>query len=104
MLLANLVYREEEVQELRERGLLQRGGGLTNEEVLRFFSSFQSLRFGPSYYRIMVQIKNYRDNSRMKTKLHGFLHNNKKYIAAVLTGIGAAAGIIGTLLSIKESI
>ncbi|CAD6255450.1 unnamed protein product [Miscanthus lutarioriparius] len=104
MLLANLVYREEDVQELRERGLLQRGGGLTNSEALAFFTSVQGLRFGPCYTRIMKQIKNYRDNSRMKTKLHAFVHYHKKTIAAVVTGIGAVGGIIGTLLSIKKSI
>ncbi|CAD6255451.1 unnamed protein product [Miscanthus lutarioriparius] len=103
MLLANLVYREEDVQELRERGLLQRGG-LTNSEALAFFTSVQGLRFGPCYTRIMKQIKNYRDNSRMKTKLHAFVYYHKKTIAAVVTGIGAVGGIIGTLLSIKKSI
>jgi hypothetical protein len=104
LLLANLVSREEEVQELRERGLLQRGGGLSNEEALRFFTSFQRLRFGPCYYRIMEQIEAYRENNWTKTKLHAFLHNHKKTIAAVVTGIGAVGGIIGTLLSIKKSV
>jgi hypothetical protein len=52
----------------------------------------------------MEQIKNYRDNSRMKTKLHAFLHNHKTTIAAVVTGIGVVGGIIGTLLSIKQSV
>ncbi|CAD6252888.1 unnamed protein product [Miscanthus lutarioriparius] len=104
LLLANLVYREEDVQELRERGLLQIGGGLTNSEALAFFTSVRGLRFGPCYHRIMEQIKTYRDNSLMKTKLHAFLHNHKKTLAAVVTGIGAVGGIIGTLLSIKKSI
>jgi Mg2+/Co2+ transporter CorB len=52
----------------------------------------------------MKQIATYRENSPMKTKLHAFLHNHKKTIAAVVTGIGAVGGIIGTLLSIKQSI
>lgn len=104
LLLANLVYREEEVQELRERGIIQRGGGLTNEEALCFFTNFQNLRMGPRYYRIMQDIAIYRENSLIKTKIHGFLHNHKKAIAAVVTGIGAVGGIIGTLLSIKKSI
>jgi len=39
----------------------------------------------------------------MQTKLYAFCYNNKKIIAAVLTGIGVLVGIIGTLLSIKKS-
>jgi hypothetical protein len=34
--------------------------------------------------------------SALRTKLHAFLHNHKKTIAAVVTGIGAVGGIIGT--------
>jgi hypothetical protein len=34
-----LVYKEEDVDELRARGLLEGGGGLTNKEALRFFTS-----------------------------------------------------------------
>jgi hypothetical protein len=40
----------------------------------------------------------------MKTELHAFVYIHKKTIAAVVTGIGAAVGIIGTLLSIKKSV
>nr|CAB3492246.1 unnamed protein product [Digitaria exilis] len=104
LLLAKLVYREEDVQELRERDLLQGGGGLTNQEALRFFSSFQGLRFGPYYLRIMLEIQNYRETSRMKTKSLAFFHDHKSTIAKVVTGIGAVGGIIGTLLSIKKSL
>jgi len=43
------------------------------------------------------------ENRRMQTKLYAFCYNNKKIIAAVLTGIGVLVGIIGTLLSIKKS-
>jgi hypothetical protein len=104
LLLANLVYREEEVQELRARGVMQRGGGLTNAEALCFFTSFQGMRMGLSYFRIMEQIAIYRENRPMKTKLHAFLYNHKTTIAAVVTGIGVVGGIIGTLLSIKQSV
>jgi hypothetical protein len=104
LLLAMLVYREEDVHELRARGILQGGGGLTNKEALRFFTSFQGLRFGPYYYHIMLQIESYRDRSRMKTKLLTLIHNHKKTIATVVTGIGAVGGIIATLLSIKKSL
>jgi hypothetical protein len=104
LLLANLVCREEEVQELREMRLLQRGGGLTNSEVLAFFSCFQVLRMGPLYCRIMARIEEYRDKSPVKTELHAFVHTHKKTIAAVVTGVGALVGILGTLLSIKKAV
>nr|AGT15960.1 hypothetical protein SHCRBa_160_F01_F_190 [Saccharum hybrid cultivar R570] len=104
LLLANLVCREEEVQELREKGLLQRGGGLTNAEVLAFFSCFQVLRMGPLYSGTMAEIEGYRDKSTMRTELHAFVYTHKKTIAAVVTGIGAVLGIIGTLLSIKKEL
>ncbi|KAF8736754.1 hypothetical protein HU200_014311 [Digitaria exilis] len=102
LLLAKLVYTEEDVHELRVKGLLQGGGGLTNQEALRFFSSFQGLRFGPYYLRIMLQIQNYRESSRMKIKSLAFFHKHKGTIAKVVTGIGVVGGIIGTLLSVKE--
>ena len=103
LLLAMLVNREEDVQELRARGLLKGGGGLTNEEALHFFTSFQSLRFGPCYNRVMRGIEIYKENRRMQTKLYAFYYNNKKIIAAGLTGIGVLVRIIGTLLSIRKS-
>jgi hypothetical protein len=40
----------------------------------------------------------------MKTKLLTLIHNHKKTIATVVTGIGAVGGIIATLLSIKKSL
>ncbi|OEL28745.1 hypothetical protein BAE44_0010236 [Dichanthelium oligosanthes] len=98
LLLAMLVYRVEDVHELRLRGLLVGGSGLTNEEALRFFTSFQGLRLGSYYYHIMVQIERYRDRSRMKTMLLTSFHNHKKTIAAVVSGIGVVATIIGTLV------
>ncbi|CAN6226724.1 unnamed protein product [Urochloa humidicola] len=104
MLLSMLVHREEDVQELRVRGLLLGGRGLTNEEALRFFTSFHGLRLGPYYFDIMRQIEIYRDGNRTKTKLLAIFHSHKKTIAAVLTGIGAVGGIIGTLLSIKKAL
>ncbi|KAJ1277054.1 hypothetical protein BS78_05G264500 [Paspalum vaginatum] len=102
-LLAMLVYREEDVHELRARGVLQGGGGLTNKEALRFFTSLQGLPRAKSYVRIMADIERYKENKRVQTKLHAFYHNNKKSIAAVVSGTVAVGGIIGTLLSVKNS-
>ncbi|CAL4980648.1 unnamed protein product [Urochloa decumbens] len=100
-LLSVLVQREEDVHELRVRGVLQGGGGLTNEEALRFLTSSQDMRLGLSYRRIMGQIESYKEKRPMKTKLHAFYYNHKKTIAAVVSGIVSVGGIIGTILSKK---
>ncbi|WVZ49517.1 hypothetical protein U9M48_000866 [Paspalum notatum var. saurae] len=53
LVLAMLVNREKDVHELRARGLLLGGGGLTNQQALSFFTSLQGLRRGRCYLRIM---------------------------------------------------
>jgi hypothetical protein len=104
LLLAMLVYREEDVHKLREQRILVGGSGLSNTEVLHFLNSFQGLRSGQYYNQIMVQIESYRENRRMRAKLHAFIYQNKRTIAAVVTAIVSAVGIIGTLLSIKQGL
>ncbi|KAF8645022.1 hypothetical protein HU200_066225 [Digitaria exilis] len=83
---------------LRVRGLLVGGGGLTNREVLKFFTSFQGLRSGQFYNYVMEQIEIYRENKRTQNKLYSFIRQNRKTIGAVVTGIASVGGIIGTLL------
>jgi hypothetical protein len=80
------------------------GSGLSNTEVLHFLNSFQGLRSGQYYNQIMVQIESYRENRRTRAKLHAFIYQNKRTIAAVVTAIVSAVGIIGTLLSIKQGL
>ncbi|TVU13028.1 hypothetical protein EJB05_46700, partial [Eragrostis curvula] len=104
LLLGMLVYRGEDVHELRTKGLLQGGGGLTDEQVLHFLTSIQGLRLGSCYNRIMRDIVSYKENKETWTKLYALYHNNKKIIATVVTGVGAVGGIIGTLISIKKAI
>ncbi|CAO2149293.1 unnamed protein product [Urochloa humidicola] len=98
-LLSVLAQREEDVHELRVRGVLQGGGGLTNEEVLRFLTTPQDMRLGLSYRRIMGQIQNYKDKWPKKTQLHALYYNNKKIIAGAVSVIISVGGIIGTILS-----
>ncbi|KAJ1277018.1 hypothetical protein BS78_05G261900 [Paspalum vaginatum] len=104
LLLSMLVSREEDVQELRLKGLLHGGGGLTNKEVLDFFSSVRSIRLGKRYTHILKLIENYKEDSPVWTKLHAFWYNNKTAIGAFGAAIGTAAGVIGTLVSIKQAI
>ena len=104
LLLANLVHRHEDVHQLRVSGLLQGGGGLTDEEALRFFTNLRNMRHGRCYNRVMAQIEIYKESRWKEAKVYAFYYKNKKTIAAVVTGIGALVGIIGTLLSIKKSL
>ncbi|CAO2150379.1 unnamed protein product [Urochloa humidicola] len=104
LLLAMLVYREEDVHELRVRGLLVGGGGLTNAEALGFFSNFHGLRYGQHYNYTIDNINSYRETRRTRTKMHAFFYNNWNTITAVIGFVGTVAGIIGTLISIKSSI
>ncbi|KAJ1255018.1 hypothetical protein BS78_K297800 [Paspalum vaginatum] len=99
-LLAMLVHREEDVQELRAKGILRGGGGLTNEQALCFFTSLQGQRHGKLYRQIMRDIEGYKKSRRMQTKLYSFLYNNRKTIAAGATGISVVGGIIGAIMSI----
>jgi len=73
-----LVNREEDVQELRARGLLKGGGGLTNEEALHFFTSFQSLRFGPCYNRVMRGIEIYKKTGGCRPSCMRFVTTTRK--------------------------
>ncbi|CAN6226634.1 unnamed protein product [Urochloa humidicola] len=102
LLLAMLVHREEDVQELRVRGLLVGGGGLTNADALRFLSSFQGLRFGQHYNYIMETIDSYR--AKRPTWLYAFFYNNWKTITLLIGGVSTVATIIGALASIKGSL
>ncbi|CAN6226743.1 unnamed protein product [Urochloa humidicola] len=102
LLLAMLVYREEDVHELRVR--VVGGGGLTNAKALGFFSNFQGLRYGQHYNYTIDNINSYRETRRTRTKMHAFFYNNWKTITAVIGFVGTVAGIIGTLISIKSSI
>ncbi|KAJ1261661.1 hypothetical protein BS78_09G047600 [Paspalum vaginatum] len=99
-ILSMLVHREEDVHELRTKGILQGGAGLTNKQALDFFTSLQSVSFGFSYVVTMLEIETYRFDRRMQTKLHAFLHKKKKTIFTVLTTIVAVVSILGTLVGI----
>ncbi|KAJ1277826.1 hypothetical protein BS78_04G032900 [Paspalum vaginatum] len=99
-LLSMLVHREEDVHQLRRKGILQGGAGLTNKEALDFFTSLQSLPGGFCYTRTMVEIESYRVNRSMRTKAHAFFHKKKTTICTVLSTIVAVVSIFGTLVGI----
>ncbi|KAJ1277020.1 hypothetical protein BS78_05G262100 [Paspalum vaginatum] len=103
-LLAVMVSRVEDVHELRERGVLHGGGGLTNEDTLKFFTSLQSLRLGSRYTSIMEAIENYKLDKQGWTTLYKFVYKHKKAIAVIGSGVTTFATVVGTLASIKQAI
>ncbi|CAO2145117.1 unnamed protein product [Urochloa humidicola] len=100
LLLSMLVHREEDVHELRTKGILQGGAGLTNKEALDFFTRLQNLPHGSCCARTMIEIDNYRINRRIRTKVHAFIHKKKRTICTVLSTIVAVFSIFGTLIGI----
>ncbi|CAO2150185.1 unnamed protein product [Urochloa humidicola] len=97
LLLAMLVYSEEDIHELRVRGILVGGGGLSNDDALQFFSRIQGLRYGQHYNYIIDTINSYRERWPMWNKIYAYFYNNWKTITAVIGAISTVAGIIGAL-------
>ena len=100
LLLCMLMHREEDVHELRTKGILRGGAGLNNKKTLDFFTSLQSLRTGSCYALVMIEIENYR-NKRPWIKVYAFLYNNWKYIVSVVSAFGGFIGIITALMKLK---
>ncbi|KAG0530953.1 hypothetical protein BDA96_05G232200 [Sorghum bicolor] len=104
LLLSLLVHREEDVQELRTKHLLQGGAGLVNKDALTFFTRLQSLplRGSNCYVRIMMEIEKYKVNRQMQIKVHAFFYKNKRTIFAIFSVVGVLVSILGTLMSLKK--
>jgi hypothetical protein len=104
LLLSLLVHREEDVQELRTKRLLQGGAGLINKDALTSFTRLQSLllRGSNCYVRIMMEIEKYKVNRRMQIKVHAFFYKNKRTIFAIFSVVGVLVSILGTLISLKK--
>ncbi|CAD6252851.1 unnamed protein product [Miscanthus lutarioriparius] len=100
LLLCMLMHREEDVHELRTKGIMRGGAGLNNKKTFDFFTSLQSLRIGRCYALVMVEIQNYK-NKRPWIKVYAFLYNNWKYIVAVGSAFGGFIGIITALMRLK---
>ncbi|KQJ81819.2 uncharacterized protein LOC100833544 [Brachypodium distachyon] len=100
--MAMIVDREEDVHELRSKRVLQGGGGLTNKDVLEFFTSLQDLRLGSCYVRTMEEIESYRKRRWIWIVILKFYNENKRTIATVFSAVAALAGILGTLMSLKK--
>ncbi|KAF8776542.1 hypothetical protein HU200_003259 [Digitaria exilis] len=91
--LGMLIDREEDVQELRRRGVLC--SHLSNAQTLSFFKVLvQDLRLGFNYFAIVQGIDAFIRTRPVRIAVHKFLYNNFKLIAAVLS--------IASVLSVKR--
>ncbi|XP_066342197.1 UPF0481 protein At3g47200-like [Miscanthus floridulus] len=89
---STLMNREQDVRELRARGIVD---GFSDRQTLEFFE-------GLAYFRTILAIHEYTQERRLWTTVYRFLYNNRKIIATVLPIIGVLVGIFKTLLSLKQ--
>ena len=100
LLLCMLTHREEDVHELRTKGVLKGGAGLSNKKALDFFTSLQSLRQGRCYARVMVQIENYR-RKRPWIKVYALCY---RYRTTITWATSAFVGFISIIVTINRAL
>ncbi|KAL6899434.1 hypothetical protein ACP4OV_006092 [Aristida adscensionis] len=99
--LAMLVDREEDVQQLRGKGMLS--SHFSNAETLAFFKGLRrNLRAGYNYQAIVRDISNYMRKRPVRIVVHRFIYNNYKLIVAVLSIASVLVGIFKALYSLKK--
>jgi len=101
LLLCMLMHREEDVHELRTKGVLKGGAGLSNKKALDFFTSLQSLRQGLCYARVMVQIENYRRKKRPWVKVYARCY---RYRTTIAWATSALVGFISIIVTLKRAL
>ncbi|XP_062232444.1 UPF0481 protein At3g47200-like [Phragmites australis] len=98
---ALLVNRPEDVQELRGKGIIV--SALSDRQTLRFFKKLaRELRVGHRYYDVFERLEEYRRERWVWIAVHRFLYKNAKTIVAVLSVVGVLAGLFKTILSLKQ--
>ncbi|KAL5232317.1 hypothetical protein ABZP36_031093 [Zizania latifolia] len=99
--MAMLMNREEDVHELRAKGLVT--GRFSDQETLQFFKTLvKHINFGPRYFHILDDIEACRHDRWLWIALRKFVYNNIKTIVTVFTVVGVLVGIFKTLLNIKQ--
>ncbi|CAN6342990.1 unnamed protein product [Urochloa humidicola] len=100
-LVAHLINREEDVQDLRARGIIS--SAMSDGDTLNFFkSAAPSLRVGNRYIEITEKIQEYTQERWIWIAIHSFIYNNFKIIVTVLSVVGVLAGLFKTIMSLKQ--
>jgi len=102
LLLSMLAQKEDDVHELRRHGVLEGGAGLTNKQVLDFFTCLQSLPDGLCSTLTLLQIEDYRLKRKKLAKGHAFWYKHKNTIYKILSAIAFLGTLIGLLQKFKS--
>lgn len=99
--LAMLMDSEEDVHELRRRGVLL--SHFSNAQTLAFFKGIgQHLRLGYNYFITMGDIAEYRRRRPVRIALHKFGYNNYRVILTVLSAASVLVAIFKAIYSLKQ--
>ncbi|XP_006659780.2 UPF0481 protein At3g47200-like [Oryza brachyantha] len=94
--LAMLMDREEDVQQLRGRRVVL--STFSNTQTLEFFKRIgQHLSFHGRYLAVLEQIEAYRRNRPVMTSIHKFVYNNYKVVGIILSIASVLVGIFKAL-------
>uniref|UniRef100_A0A0E0AQ97 Uncharacterized protein n=1 Tax=Oryza glumipatula TaxID=40148 RepID=A0A0E0AQ97_9ORYZ len=100
-LLAMLMDKEEDVHELRAKGLIH--SFFSNKEMLAFFKGLaRHLRLGSRYFTIIQQIEDYKHNRRPFIVVHKFFYHNWRIIVKLVSIASVLVGIFKAILSLKR--
>ncbi|KAF8685319.1 hypothetical protein HU200_044022 [Digitaria exilis] len=98
---AMLMNREEDVQELRSKGIVS--SAMSDMGTMEFFKwAVPHLRVGHRYYEVFQGLQEYRQKRWLWIAIHRFFFSNFKTIVAVLSIIGVLVGLFKTILSLKQ--
>ncbi|KAL6643786.1 hypothetical protein ACP70R_018552 [Stipagrostis hirtigluma subsp. patula] len=98
---ALLVNRGEDVQELRARGIIN--SAMSDDGTLRFFKwAAPSLRVGGRYFHISQRLQRYKEKRWIWIAIHRFFYRYIKTIVAVLSVVGVLAGLLKTIPSLSR--
>ncbi|KAL6857185.1 hypothetical protein ACP4OV_018567 [Aristida adscensionis] len=100
-MMAMLMDREEDVQELRAKGVLS--SRFSNAETLDFFKGLaQHMRRGFNYHTVMRDINEYMSKRPVRIAVYSFVYKYRRLIVAVMSIASVLVGIFKALYSLKK--
>jgi len=99
--LAMLMDREEDVHELRAKGVIC--SHFSNKQTLAFFKGIgQHLRLGNNYFTIVQEIEDYRRKRPIRIVVYKFIYKNYRVIFALMSIASVLVGIFKALYALKK--